>query len=70
MRRVVIRIRPDGTVVRDYQGFVGEECDIEDAKLTAKLSARGVSENVKKKEYKPEYYAVKEEETQMEEVQL
>ena len=59
-RRIVLRIRPDGKVVTDYQGFVGDECFAEAAKLKRRLAEKGIRYEEEKVETKPEAYTAAE----------
>lgn len=42
-RKVVIRVKPNGTLETDFQGFEGNCCFEEDAKLKAALRKHGLN---------------------------
>jgi len=54
MRKIVIKVNPDGTVSQDYVGFVGKDCLAADDALRAQLAALGIQMQTTKFEPKPE----------------
>jgi len=56
MKSVSIKIRKDGTIEIDFQGFTGSTCEIEFEKLKQLLESLGIKADLKERQLKPEYY--------------
>jgi Protein of unknown function (DUF2997) len=54
MRKIVIKVNPDGTVSHDFIGFAGKDCLAADDALRAQLAALGIQMQTTKYEPKPE----------------
>lgn len=54
MRKIVIKVGPDGTVTHDFIGFAGKDCLTADDALRAQLAALGIQMQTTKYEPKPE----------------
>ena len=56
MKTVVVRLKKDGTVEVDFEGFVGRACEVELENIQELLKSLGVELSVSQRREKPEYY--------------
>lgn len=54
MRKIVIKVNPDGSVSHDFVGFAGKDCLTADDALRAQLAALGIQVQTTNFEAKPE----------------
>jgi len=59
-KKIVIKVKPDGTVYHDFVGFVGKDCMVADDALRAKLAELGIQVETTRFEPKPELLNVQE----------
>jgi len=57
MKKIIIKVKPNGEVEIDFQGFVGNQCVVEREKLLTMLSNL-LNHEVKDVKLKPEFYQV------------